>query len=104
MIIVIATNAGALDLESIIEPDDLPAQVLKGMDMSHEAYRLEAFDCDRPQDVMTQSIPESCTVKTTEDAPADTSITARQDYTILQKVATFEYPATRCMTVYGNPM
>ena len=39
---------------------DLPAQVLQGMDMSHSSYRLDAFDCNQPEDVVTQSIPESC--------------------------------------------
>ena len=32
MIIVVATKAGAQDLETPIEPNKLPAQVLKGMD------------------------------------------------------------------------
>ena len=77
MIIVIATKAGAQDLESIIEPDELPAQVLKGMDMSHETYRLDAFDCDEPEDVLTHSIPQGCAVKTTEDADSDTNPAAR---------------------------
>ena len=79
MVIVIATRVGAQDLGNSEDPDNLPAQILKGMDMSHEAYSLEAFDCDEPEEVATQSIPESCTVETTEDTSADT--TARQDYT-----------------------
>ena len=57
MIIVIAIKAGAQDLESTKESDDLPAQVLKGMDMSHETYHHDTFDCDKPEDVVTQSIP-----------------------------------------------
>ena len=56
MIFVIATKARAQDLESIIEPDELPAQVLKGMDMSHETYCLDAFDCDEPEDVFRFTI------------------------------------------------
>ena len=36
MIIIVATKAGAQDLESIMEPDSLPTQVLKEIDMSHE--------------------------------------------------------------------
>ena len=96
MIIIIATKAGAQDLENTEESNVLPAQVLKEMDMSHKSYRLNAFDCGKPEDVITQSIPESCAVKTKEEADADISSVARQDYTILQKVATFEYPATLC--------
>ena len=53
MVIVIATRVGAQDLENSRDSDDLPAQVLKGMDMSHEAYRLEAFDCDEPENIVT---------------------------------------------------
>ena len=35
MIIVIAARVGTQDLENIEDSSDLPAQVLKGMDMSH---------------------------------------------------------------------
>ena len=45
---------------------------------------------------MTQSILQGCVVKAAEDVDSDTNSAARQDYTILQKVATFEYPATLC--------
>ena len=34
-----------------------PAWALSGMDMSHDSYKLEAFDCDDPEDVVTRSIP-----------------------------------------------
>ena len=96
MIIVIATGVGAQNLENAEDSSDLPAQVLKGMDMSHDSYCLDTFDCDKLEDVVTQSIPESCAVKTKEEADVDLDSAARQDYTILQKVATFEYPATLC--------
>ena len=33
------------------------------MDILHEVYELEAFDCDNPEEVVTQSIPHSCSVK-----------------------------------------
>ena len=45
---------------------------------------------------MTQSIPESCTSQTKEELDVDLESEARQDYTILQKVTTFEYAATLC--------
>ena len=35
MIIVIATEARAQDIETLTETNELPPQVLKGMDMSH---------------------------------------------------------------------
>ena len=63
MIIVITTEARAQDLETLTDTNGLPPQVLKGMDMSHEAYRFDTFDCDEPEDVLTQSIPQGCSVK-----------------------------------------
>ena len=41
-----ATGVWAQEEGGILE---LPPQVLKGMDMSHQAYQLEAFDCDDPK-------------------------------------------------------
>ena len=96
MIIVIATQARAQDLETLAETNELPPQVLKGMDMSHQAYRLNTFDCDEPEDVLTQSILQGCAVKTSDEKDRDTNTASKQDYTILQKVVTFEYPATLC--------
>ena len=96
LIIVMASRVGAQDIEDTETSSDLPAQVLKGMDMSHATYRLDAFDCDEPEDIVTQSIPESCTSQTTEESDVDLESEARQDYTILQKVTTFEYAATLC--------
>ena len=96
MIIVIVTRVGAQNIENSEDSSDLPAQVLKGMDMSHATYRLDAFDCDELEDVVTQNILESCAVKTKEEADVELDSEARQDYTILQKVATFEYAATLC--------
>ena len=66
------------------------------MDMSHSSYRLDAFDCDKPEDIVTQSIPESCAVETGELEESGKESEVRQDYTILQKVPTFEYAATLC--------
>ena len=66
------------------------------MDMSHATYRLEAFDCDEPEDVITQSIPESCTADTEEVKESETGLDFIQDYTIVQRIPTFEYSATLC--------
>ena len=92
LIIVLATRIEAQDLENTETNSDIPAQVLAGMDMSHGLYRLDAFDCDEPEDIITQSIPESCSADTAEEKEPE----ERQEYTILQKVPTFEYPATLC--------
>ena len=92
LIIVLATRIEAQDLEDTEGNSDIQAQVLAGMDMSHGSYRLDAFDCYEPEDIITQSIPESCSAETAEEKEPDD----RQKYTILQKVPTFEYAATLC--------
>ena len=78
MIIIIATKARAQDLETLTEPNELPSHV----DMSHQTYRLDAFNCDEPEDVLTQSIPQGCAVKATDDADSDTNSLTKQEYTI----------------------
>ena len=83
-------------MENIEATSDLPEQVLQGMDMSHSSYRLDTFDCDQPEDVVTQSIPESCNTDNEEPEEDKMEADNRQDYTILQKVTTFEYPAMLC--------
>ena len=75
---------------------DIPAQVLKEMDMSHSSYCLDAIDCDQPEDLVTQSIPESCNTENEEPEDNEMEAESRQDYTILQKVTAFEYTATLC--------
>ena len=53
LIIVLATRIEAQDLEDTEANSDLPTQVLAGMDMSHGSYCLDAFDCDKPEDIIT---------------------------------------------------
>ena len=55
-----ATIAQAQEEGGVLE---LPLQVLKGMDMLYQVYELEAFDCGNPEEVVTQSNPHSCSVK-----------------------------------------
>ena len=62
----------------------------------HIKHIFDTFDCDKQEDVLTQSIPQGCSVKALDDMDLETNTTPKQDYTILQKVATFEYPATLC--------
>ena len=96
LIIALATRIRAQDLEDTEVSSDLPTQVLAGMYMSHSLYRLDAFDCDEPEDVITQSIPDSCAVEAEEQEDVDKEFETKQDYTILQKVPTFKYAATLC--------
>ena len=101
LVMVLIARVGAQDLEDTEANSGLPAQVLKGMDMSHGSYRLDAFDCDEPEDIVTQSIPKSCAVDAEENEDMEKESEDRQDYTILQKVPTFEYTATLC-TLYRS--
>ena len=64
--------------------------------MSHASYQLEAFDCDKPQDIITRSIPSSCNPEIGGELETNNNGEVLQDYTILQKVLTFEYSATLC--------
>ena len=82
LIIALATRAGAQDPEGTEANSNLPVQVIKGMDMSHSSYRLDAFDCDKPEDIVTQSIPKSCAVETEGIEDSEKESEVRQDYTI----------------------
>ena len=95
--IALATRIGAQDLEGTEVSSDIPAQVLAGMDISHSLYCLDAFDCDEPEDIITQSIPESCAAETEGLEDTEKEPEVRQEYTILQKVPTFKYAATLCL-------
>ena len=83
MLIIIITGASAQDPGSPPSADGLPPQVRKGMDMSQEAYCFGAFDCDEPEDILTQSIPHGCSVKAFEGKPRDTEQEPKQEYKIL---------------------
>ena len=65
--------------------------------MLHDVYRFKAFDCNKLEDVLTQSIPHRCSVKALDSKPWDTDSVPKQEYTILEKVVAFDYPATLCM-------
>ena len=84
LLVVVVTTVGTQDIDSPPVTETLPVQVRKGMEMSHDAYTVAAFDCDEPEDVLTQS------------SPHEPNLSPRQEYTVLQKVASFEYRATLC--------
>ena len=74
---------------------ELLSQVLKGIDLSNQGYELKAFNCDDPEEVVTQRIPQVCSVKGL-DGPSPTvesESAPKQEYTILQLVSLFEYLA-----------
>ena len=96
MLVVIVIEASAQDPEALTGIDRLPPQC-RGLDMSQEAYRFVVFGCEKPEDILTQSIPHGCSVKALDGETQDTNMAPKQEYTILQWVATFEYPVTFCM-------
>ena len=57
-----------------------------------------AFNCDDSEEVVIQSIPHSCSEKTL-DGPhlmVEPESNPKHDYTILQRVLSFEYLAVMC--------
>ena len=48
LVLILALTATVVGVQEETEVGDLSPQVLKGMDMSHQAYKLEAFDRDDP--------------------------------------------------------
>ena len=99
LVLILALTATVVRAQEETEISELPPQVLKGMDMLHQAYKLEAFDCDNPEEVVTQSIPHSCSVKSLgkPHLTVETESNPKHDYTILQRVLSFEYPALMCV-------
>ena len=73
-----------------------PGMEYEGVPVSHASYKLEAFDCDEPQDVITRSIPSNCNPEVGKELEEDDGGEPLEDYTILQKTLTFEYKATLC--------
>ena len=97
MLLVVAPQAFTKELNASLGGENPPIQVEKGMDMSHEAYRFAAFNCDTPEEVVTQSIPKGCSVEQpTANIQQEYNNSPKQEYTVLQKVSTFEYNATLC--------
>ena len=66
------------------------------MNVSQEAYRFKAFDCDKPEDALIQSIPHSCSAEVQETQLQELDQAPRQEYTIIEEVVMFDYPATLC--------
>ena len=96
--LILALTATVVQAQEEAGISELPPQVLKGMDMSYQVYKLEAFDCDDPEEVVTQSIPHSCSVKSLDGShlTVEPESNPKNNYIILQQVSSFEYPAVMC--------
>ena len=84
---------GSGEAEGEVDP---PRRRVDGMPMSHDAYQMEAFDCDELQDIITRSMPTSCNPEIGEEQEDTYEGEVLEDFTILQKVVNFEYSATLC--------
>ena len=62
-----------------------------------EAYHLEAYDCNEPKNAIVCHIPQQCPETKERISLPKLSGTTRQNYTIIQEVTTFDYPATLCI-------
>lgn len=87
---MLATGAKVADIS---KPPDLREKRVTSL----EIYCLEAYDCSEPEDAIIANIPPECAAKEERSSLPELSRTTRQDYTILQEVATFVYPATLCV-------
>ena len=65
------------------------------MHLSHQAFQFEAFNCKDLEDVLMQSTPQGCLVKGLDGAAPNgkPESTPKHEYTILQRVSSFEYLA-----------
>ena len=61
-----------------------------------EAYHLEAYDCNEPESIVVYPIPQQCLEIKEEISLPRFSGMGRQNYTIIQEVSIFDYPATLC--------
>ena len=86
LVLILALTATVVGAQEETKVGDLPPQVLKGMDMSHQAYELEAFDCDDPEEDITQCISHSCAIKSLGEPylKVESKANPKHDYTILQ--------------------
>ena len=89
-LVMLATGAQA---KEVSEPQGLREKRVA----SQETYRLEAYDCSEPEDAIVYNIPQKCSAKEEQILLLELSRTMQQNYTILQEVATFDYPATLCI-------
>ena len=68
----------------------------EGVNVSQGAYCFRAFDCNEPEDALIQDLPHGFLAGVQETQPQEIDQAPQQEYTILQEVVTFNYPATLC--------
>ena len=85
------------DLWVQAEEEDGPPCLREKRAASQENYHLEAYDCNELEEIVVYPIPQQCPEIKGLVTPSTLSGTKRQNYTIIQEVTTFDYPATLCI-------
>ena len=85
------------DLWVLAEEEDGPPCLREKRAASQENYHLEAYDCNEPEEIVVYPIPQQCPEMKGLVSPSTLSGTKQQNYTIIQEVTTFDYPATLCI-------
>ena len=80
-----------------MEEEEGPPCLREKRAASQEKYHLEAYDCNEPEEIRVYPTPPQCPEIKGLVSPSTLSKTKQQNYTILQEVTTFEYPATLCI-------
>ena len=92
-VLTLAMLATGAQAKEVSEPQGLREKKVA----TQETYHLEAYDCSEPEDAKIDNIPQKCPVKEEQILLPELSRMTRQNYTILQEVATFDYPGTLCI-------
>lgn len=93
ILVILATRVKAQEINLSQNSDGLP---LREINTSQEEYQFKAFNCDEPEDVGIQNIPCRFPEEAQEMQLQGRDLDSGQEYTILQEVKKFEYPATLC--------
>ena len=89
--VMLATGVQVRDASMLRDSSSPPWE---GVKVSQGVYHFRAFDCNKPEDALIQDLPHSCSTGVQETQPQELDQAPQQEYTILQEVATFDYPAT----------
>ena len=64
---------------------------------SQENYYLEAYGCNESENAIVYHIPQQCPEMKERVSLLTLSGATQQNYTIIQEMTTFDYPATLCI-------
>ena len=76
---MLATGAQAKDISG---PQGSRDHTEEEVVIPQGTYRLEAFDCNEPEEAMVQNIPKSCTIEREGTSSPKPSQSPQQNYTV----------------------